>query len=46
MSKLDIGTPAPEFRLPSHLGGAVSLSQYRGRRHVILAFYPKDDTPG
>lgn len=46
MSKLDIGTPAPEFTLPSHQGGEVSLSQFRDRRHVVLAFYPKDDTPG
>lgn len=46
MAKLAIGAPAPDFSLPSHLGGEVSLGQFRGRRHVILAFYPKDDTPG
>lgn len=46
MAKLAIGTPAPEFKLPSHLGPEVSLGEFRGRKHVILAFYPKDDTPG
>lgn len=46
MPKLSLGTAAPEFTLPSNLGGEVSLSQFRGRQHVILAFYPKDDTPG
>ncbi len=46
LPKLDIGAPAPDFRLPSHLGGEVSLSQFRDRQHVVLAFYPKDDTPG
>jgi peroxiredoxin Q/BCP len=24
----------------------VSLEQFRGKQHVVLYFYPKDDTPG
>jgi peroxiredoxin Q/BCP len=37
---------APEFSVPDQDGGLVTLSDYRGENHVILYFYPKDDTPG
>ena len=42
---LSAGTPAPDFSLPADDGRTVRLSDYRGR-HVVLFFYPKDDTPG
>jgi peroxiredoxin Q/BCP len=37
---------APDFTLPSDGGGEVSLSDYRGKRKVVLYFYPKDNTSG
>ena len=40
------GAPAPEFDLPSSSGERISLSQFKGRRNVVLYFYPMDDTPG
>jgi peroxiredoxin Q/BCP len=44
------GEQAPAFDLPAFLGtqpaGNIKLSDYHGKKHVILAFYPKDDTPG
>lgn len=40
-----VGDVAPDFTLPSHTSGQVSLSDYRGQV-VVLYFYPKDDTPG
>lgn len=40
------GRPAPDFELPAHGGRSVRLSEFRGRQHVVLFFYPKDDTPG
>jgi peroxiredoxin Q/BCP len=44
------GEQAPAFDLPAYLGdkpaGNIKLSDYHGKKHVILAFYPKDDTPG
>jgi peroxiredoxin len=32
------GEPAPDFRLPSTQGTDVALSEFRGRKHVVLAF--------
>lgn len=43
---LNIGEPAPQFSLPAHPTGTVSLKDFEGKKNVILAFYPKDDTPG
>jgi peroxiredoxin len=38
------GTPAPDFTLRNQDGEKVSLSEYRGRR-VLLVFYPGDFSP-
>lgn len=43
MNQLKIGDPAPDFSLPTNGGGAVSLSQYQGKK-VVLYFYPQDNT--
>ena len=40
------GDKAPEFSLPDADMQSVSLSDFRGRRHVVLYFYPRDGTPG
>ena len=41
-----LGDAAPNFDLAAHPTGRVKLADYRGKSNVILAFYPKDDTPG
>jgi peroxiredoxin Q/BCP len=41
-----IGRPAPDFSLPSTTGESISLRQFKGKKTVILYFYPKDETPG
>ncbi len=41
-----IGKPAPDFSLPSTAGENISLKQFKGKKTVILYFYPKDETPG
>ena len=41
-----IGRPAPDFTLPSTTGENISLKQFKGKKTVILYFYPKDETPG
>ena len=33
------GEPAPDFTLPSVSGDAVTLSDYRGQKNVVLLFY-------
>ena len=40
------GDPAPEFSLPATGGATYRLSDFRGKRAIVLYFYPKDDTPG
>ena len=40
-----VGDEAPDFTLPSHLGKHITLSQYRGKKNVLLAFYPLNWTP-
>ena len=42
MSTLRWGQTAPGFSLPSTLGRAVSLEEYKGRADVVLAFYCYD----
>jgi len=39
------GEVAPPFSLKDQSGGDVNLTDFRGR-HLVLYFYPKDDTPG
>jgi len=41
-----IGRPAPDFTLPSTTGENISLKQFKGKKTVVLYFYPKDETPG
>jgi peroxiredoxin len=45
MAPLTPGTPAPDFKLKNFDGTDVSLSQYRGARSVLLAFFPLAFTP-
>jgi peroxiredoxin Q/BCP len=40
------GDRAPEFELPATSGRTVKLADYRGKKTIVLYFYPKDETPG
>ncbi len=42
---LSVGEKAPDFNLLDQENRTVSLESFRGQ-HVLLYFYPKDDTPG
>ena len=44
-SKLKVGDIAPDFKLPAQDGKKISLSEFRGKKNVMLAFYPQDFTP-
>ncbi len=39
------GVVAPDFELPATTDHPIRLSDYRGRKHVVLAFYPFDFSP-
>jgi len=41
-----VGDIAPDFTLKSPNGSQVSLSDFKGKKNVVVYFYPKDDTPG
>jgi thioredoxin-dependent peroxiredoxin len=41
-----IGDLAPDFILEAASGQKVSLSDFKGKRSVVLYFYPKDETMG
>ncbi len=43
---LSVGSPAPVFELPEASMEMIKLSSFRGKKNVVLYFYPKDDTPG
>jgi len=40
------GAVAPDFELADASGRKLTLAEFRGRKAVVLYFYPKDDTPG
>jgi AhpC/TSA family protein len=42
----EVGEVAPDFTLPSVSEGDISLSQYRGQKHVVLSFHVFDFTSG
>lgn len=43
---LSEGTKAPDFTLQDQTGREVTLSKELTKGHVVLYFYPKDNTPG
>jgi len=43
---LEVGQKAPDFALPDQNGQVVRLSDFAGKKSVVVYFYPKDDTPG
>jgi peroxiredoxin (alkyl hydroperoxide reductase subunit C) len=42
---LPVGEPAPDFALLSHSGATVRLGDFRGRKHVVIAFHVLAFTP-
>ncbi len=43
---VELGGPAPGFRLQTTAGEYVSLEDFRGKKNVVVYFYPKDFTKG
>jgi hypothetical protein len=42
---VEVGQPAPDFKLPATTGGDIALSDYRGKKWVLLEFYGADFAP-
>ena len=40
------GNKAPDFSAADQNGNKVKLSSFKGKKNVVLYFYPKDMTPG
>ena len=43
---LKVGDTAPDFELASTAGKKVKLSDYRGKKNVVVAFFPAAFTGG
>jgi peroxiredoxin Q/BCP len=41
-----VGDKAPDFTMPSQMGDNVTLSEFFGKKNIVLYFYPKDESPG
>ena len=42
---LSSGTLAPDFSLKSTSNETITLSSFKGKKNIILVFYPADRTP-
>ena len=45
-TNLKVGDAAPDFSLPDQNGQTIRLSDFRGKKSVVLAFYIKAFTSG
>jgi peroxiredoxin (alkyl hydroperoxide reductase subunit C) len=43
--KVKVGDPAPDFTLPAVSGEKVTLSQFEGKKNVVISFVPAAWTP-
>jgi peroxiredoxin (alkyl hydroperoxide reductase subunit C) len=42
----DVGQPAPDFALADHNRRQITLSQFRGKKNVVLSFFVLAFTDG
>ncbi len=45
-TNLAVGDVAPDFSLPATTKDPLALTDYRGKKNVVVAFYGMDFTPG
>jgi peroxiredoxin Q/BCP len=46
VAALEVGDPMPDFNLPASDGNTYTLSQFKGQKPVVIAFFPMAGTPG
>ena len=44
-SAIEVGDKAPDFKLPATTGADISLSEFRGKKWVLVEFYGVDFAP-
>ncbi len=37
---LKVGDKAPDFTLRTHLGDSFTLAEHKGKKNIVMAFYP------
>ena len=42
---VEVGEPAPDFKVPSTTGADIALSDFKGKKWVFLEFYGLDFQP-
>ena len=42
---IEVGDKAPDFTLPSTMGKDISLSEFRGKKYILIEFYGADFAP-
>ena len=43
---VDVGQPAPDFTLPANSGPDITLSDFKGKKNVVLNFFVRAFTDG
>jgi peroxiredoxin Q/BCP len=43
---LKVGDQCPHFTLPDQEGNPVAIQDFLGKKHLVIYFYPKDNTAG
>jgi thioredoxin-dependent peroxiredoxin len=43
---VQVGDQFPAFNAPTHEGGTLDLGSFRGKKNLVVFFYPKANTPG
>lgn len=46
MNILQVGDKLPSFVLPSDQGEDIDITNFYGKKNIVIYFYPKDDTSG
>lgn len=46
LTMIAVGEAAPDFELKNSQGKSFKLSSFKGKKPVVVFFYPADNTPG
>ena len=46
MDKISVGSTVPSFSLKDQFGKVFDINSVKGKKNLVIYFYPKDDSPG